>query len=295
MPRNDARRVTQRQQIDSSQSANVALPMQASLNGITQSGAAMFALGRALSGMGDQMGQQAQQDARALAEKNTKDSKTAGAAKAAEKNVTGVEPADWLSNANQIERESYQETDGINAVGRFEQSIQPELARLEPGANIDEFVQQHAEKFLEDNQLPEKTKQTFLSGLSKSQENLKSAYLKQSLAESLKRNEESTSALLVSGLQNGSASNPEGFAKWRAYAEGKGMHDDEIDAMAVNAVKAALQSGDVDTEKAMALLKSASAPGRPVLADVPQYKQNGCRRIAARRPRPRSSPTSCTR
>lgn len=269
----DAKPVTQRVQIDSSQSANVPLPVQANLMGVTAQGGAMFALGEALNNMSARVSRQGIMDAHDREVANTKASKEAGAAKAAENDVTGDAPDDWLKNANDIEKESYQETDGINAVGRFERSIQPELAKLGPDDDIDAFLQQHAEKFLDANALPGKSRQTFMVGWARSQDRIKDAYLRQSLAESLKRNEKSTSALLVSGIQDGTFLSPVGYARWRQHAADKGMHDDEIDGLAVDAIKASLQSGDVDIEKARALLQVPSAEGRPILADVPQYKQ----------------------
>ena len=269
MPRYEAQRVTPRQAVDSSQSANVATPVQADLNAVKGQGSGMFAVGAALNNISTLVSQQGQQDAQGRAEKQRQQAATdkkTGDAHAAEKAVTGADQTEWLKTASAGAVAHYQETDGINASYRFEESIQPDLVRLEPGADIDAFLQQHAEKFVEDNQLPEGSRQSFMVAMSHKQPVLKEAYLKQSITESLHRDEESTSSMLVSGLQKGDMLTPQGTASWRAYAASKGMHETEIDDIQVKAVKASIATGDVDIEKALATLS-------PELANQPAHKE----------------------
>lgn len=266
MPRFDAQRITPRQAVDSSQSANIALPVQASLDSVRGQGSAMFAMSRALSSMSGNLADTAAANNARKAKAQHDQDKKDGAAKAAEKDVTGADQSDWLQTASETARASYEETDGINAVNRFEQSIQPELARLEPGSDIDGFIQQHVEKYIADNGLSEGARKSFMVGLSKSQDTLKETFLKQSIAESLKRDEDGVASLFVSGLQKGDLLTPQGYATWRQYAAEKGLHDTEIDDMAVKAVKASLASGDIDIAKGMALLS-------PELVNQPEHKE----------------------
>lgn len=277
MPRFDTQRITPRQAVDSSQSANVALPVQADLNAVRGQGGAMWAVSSALNNVMSNMAEKDQQAAaarqRTATEKAHADQKELGAAKAGEKNITGADQSEWLKTASDTARDSYLETDGINAVGRYEQSIQKPMSQLEPGADIDTFMKEHAQQFIADNKLEGPSLNAFMVGLSKSQGAIKQSYLKQSIAESLKRDEEGVSAILVDGMQKGNMLTPEGYKSWRDYAASKGMHDDEIDDIAVKAVKASLASGDIDLAKGMAILQTPSAPGRPVLADIPEHKE----------------------
>lgn len=285
MPRFEAQKITPRQVVDSSQSANIALPVQASLAPVRGHGGAMWAVSEALSGVLASKAAKARQDAdrhqRQADAQAEADQKEAGVVKAAEKDVTGTVDNDWLSAASATARDSYLETDGINAVDRFHDSIRADLAKMPPGANIDDFLKVSSGEFIQTNGLQGKAKDAFMVGLSREQDTIKQSYLKQSIAESMKREEEGAGALLVTGMTKGNMLAPEGYATWRTYNASKGMSDDELDTIAVNAVKASLASGDVDTAKAMALLQTPSAPGRPVLAEVPEHKEE--LRLAAQR------------
>ena len=277
MPRFEAQRITSRPAVDSSQSANIALPVQADLNAVRGQGSAMWSVSSALSGV---LADKSQKDQRIAAQRQAQADEDArqseaklGATKAADHELNGVDQTEWLANASKIAKQSYEETDGINAVSKFQSQLQEPLAKLEPGADIDGFVKQHAEQFIADNGLKDGVRDTFMVGLAKSQDDIKQAYLKQSIKESMKREEDGASALLVDGLTKGNMATPEGYAQWRAYNASKGMSDDEMDNIAVSAVKASLASGDIDIAKGMSILQTASAPGRPVLADIPEHKE----------------------
>jgi len=277
MPRNDAQRITPRQAVDSSQSANPALAVQANLQAASGSGSTMFAVAKALNGasnvVGDMGVQKARQkNAKAAAKKEDED-KRLGEAKAAEHAVTGVDQTAWLDQASKVARDSYMETDGINAVDKFHSSIQADLAKMEPGADIDGFIRESSEKFIEENGLKDRARDSFLMGLAKTQDGIKQGYLKQSIKESMKREEEGASALLVNAITKGGPDIASNYAGWRALNASKGMTDDEMDHIAVDAVKASLASGDMDIAKGMSILQTPSAPGRPVLADVPEHKE----------------------
>ncbi|MHB1058064.1 MAG: hypothetical protein ACYC0F_09305 [Rhodanobacter sp.] len=237
----------------------------------------MWAVSSALNNIAATKAAKAQRDAderqREADAQAEADQKEAGVAKAAEKNVTGAVDNDWLTAASDTARDSYMETDGINAVDRFHTSIQADLAKMPPGANIDDFLRVSSGEFIQTSGLQGKAKDAFVVGLSREQDSIKQKYLKQSIAESMKREEEGAGSLLVTGMTKGNMLSPEGYATWRAYNAGKGMSDEDLDTITVNAVKAALAAGDVDTVKAMALLQTPSAPGRPVLADVPEHKE----------------------
>ena len=269
MPRFEEQKITPRQAVDSSQSANIALPVQADLASVSGQGSTMFAVARALNGAAQTTSKLGAQ----FREKRDTEDKKEGTARAAEKAVTGDAQTEWLEAASDTARESFEETDGITAVSRFQQDTLPELARLEPGADIDGFLRERVEKFTADNGITGKTRDVFMVGMARAQPELKQAYLRQSIREALQRDTDGVAAVLTHSLTEGSALTPEGYAKWREYAASKGMHDDEVDEIAVKSLRAALASGDVDLEKGLALLKTPSAEGRPILADVPVYKE----------------------
>lgn len=268
MPRYGSERITPNQAVDSSKSANIALPVQANLADVHGQGSAMFAVGRALSGMSADMAQQAAQDASRRQATQAAADKKAGAAKAAEHAVTGVAPTEWLDTANKVALASYEETDGINAVDRFKQSLQPELAKLHGSqADIDALIRDRSEAFIADNKMGDTTKAAFMTGLAKTQNGIKEDFLKGSIKESLNREEESSVALLASGIRDKSMLTPEGSKGFRTYLQGKGMDDTEIDGIVVKAATAALASGEGDIPAVQAMLKTASGPDGMPLAD----------------------------
>ena len=277
MPRFEAQRITPKQAVDSSQSANINLPVQANLEAASGAGSAMFVMGRALNGISNAVGESGVQEgrqklAKAQAKKEADDKRT-GEAKAAEHDVTGADQTAWLDQASQMARDSYMETDGINAVDKYQSSIQADLAKMEPGSDIDGFIKDSAEKFIEENKLEGRARDAFLMGLAKTQDGIKQSYLKQSIKESMKREEEGASALLVNAITKGGPDVATNYTNWRAINADKGMTDDELDHIAVDAVKASIASGDMDIAKGMSILQTSTGNGRPVLADIPEHKE----------------------
>jgi hypothetical protein len=277
MPRFEAQRITPKQAVDSSQSANVNLPVQANLASASGAGAAMFAMGKALNGISNAVGDIGMDEARRknakAAAKKEDDEKRSGEAKAAEHDVTGVDQTEWLSGASQLAKDSYMETDGINAVDKFQSHIQGDLAKMEPGSDIDGYIKTSSEQFIADNKLEGRARDSFLMGLAKTQDGIKQGYLKQSIKESMKREEEGASALLVNAITKGGPDVATNYSNWRTINAGKGMTDDEMDHIAVDSVKASIASGDMDIAKGMSILQTATGAGRPVLADIPEHKE----------------------
>jgi hypothetical protein len=236
----------------------------------------MYALSRALSGMSNQTtdildyaARQKKQNDAALAAQSAKE----GKAKADEAAVTGTVDHDWLATANQFQRQAYEETDGLNAANRFEQQFQPELAKLEPGADIDQVMQQHVATFVEESQLPEEARKAFMVAMAQKQPSIKEAFLKQSIAEGQKREEEGYQAYLVDGLRTGHMLDPSTLGAWRDYGLQKGLTEDQIEHSAVTALKAAMASGDIDLAKGKTLLETPMAPGRTPLASIPEHAE----------------------
>jgi hypothetical protein len=100
MPRFEAQRVTSRPAVDSSQSANIALPVQADLNAVRGQGSAMWAVSSALSGV---LADKSQKDQRLAAQRQAQADDDArqsesklGAAKAADHEINGVDQHEWL-------------------------------------------------------------------------------------------------------------------------------------------------------------------------------------------------------
>lgn len=273
MPRFEAQRITPRQAVDSSQSANVGLAVQANLQAASGAGSAMSALSRALNGIATNVGEADAQGARKAQAKKEDEDKRAGQAKAAEHDVTGVDQNEWLKGASQIARDSYMETDGINAVDKYQSHIQEDLAKMEPGQDIDGFIKDSSEQFITDNKLEGRARDSFLMGLAKTQDGIKQGYLKQSIKESMKREEEGASALLVTSITKGGPDIAGNYSTWRSINASKGMTDDEMDHIAVDAVKASIASGDMDITKGMSILQTSTGAGRPVLADIPEHKE----------------------
>lgn len=276
MPRSTPEQITARQVVDPSRSSGVGLTVQASP---TRSRGAMWGIADALQGIQGDVNQQLrsnaaqrkQDDEKAAREQKIKDQKD-GEAAADEASVTGVRDDTFLETASDDARRSYQQVDGANAVNSFENDIAPELARLEPGEDIDQWMQTKVNGWLEEKNLPEESRKTFMVGAQESLRNLKASYLKQSINESFKRQEEGFGSLLNGNLQNGSISTPEQVAQWRQAAALHGLHDDEIDKAAVDAMTAALSSGKVDIAKTMALARHPGADG-VIVADHPEYSE----------------------
>lgn len=274
MPRSTPEQITARPVVDPSRGSGVGLTVQASQ---PRSRGAMWGVASALQGLQGDVNQQLRADAsdrkeanaRAAREQKIQDEKD-GKAKADEAAVTGIAPD--LQGASDDLRKSYQQVDGANAVNSFENDIAPDLARLEPGEDIDKWLQTKVNDWLEDKNLPEESRKTFMVGAQESFKNLKANYLKQSINESFKRQEEGFGSLLNGNLQNGSISTPEQVAEWRKAAALHGLRDDEIDKAAADAITAALSSGKVDITKTLALARHPGADG-VILADHPEYSE----------------------
>lgn len=276
MPRTTPEQITARQVVDPSRTSGVGLTVQASQ---TRTRGAMWGVADALQGLQGDVNQQLRADAaqrkqddeKAARDKKVQDQKD-GKAAADEASVTGIRDDKFLETASDDARRSYQQVDGANAVNSFENDIAPELARLEPGEDIDQWMQTKVNGWLEDKNLPEESRKSFMVGAQESLKNLKANYLKQSINESFKRQEEGFGSLLNGNLQNGSISTPEQVAQWRQAAALHGLHDHEIDKVAVDALTSALSSGKVDIQKTMALARHTGADG-VIVADHPEYSE----------------------
>jgi hypothetical protein len=276
MPRTTTTPITPRQPIDSSRSANVALPVVASQGDVAGYGSAMFGVARALNGLAGSVGDVAEIRRRAAArQKEEQDRYDAeqGKEAAAKRAVTGEVPD--LQGFSDAYVQSYQQTDGLRTAGEFENQLLPKLSRLEPGQDVDKFIQDEAGKYAESTGMPEETSRTFMAAVAHQQDGWKQQYLKQSIAESLKRDEESLASVAVDQFQKGILTTPEGLQSFRQLVAHKGMTEDEGNALLVKAAVAAMADGKTDVEKvrgALSGIKVGTDGGS--LIDVPEYKQD---------------------
>jgi hypothetical protein len=143
MPRSTPEQITARPVVDPSRGSGVGLTVQASQ---PRSRGAMWGVASALQGLQGDVNQQLradaserkEADAKAAHDKKIQDEKD-GKAAADQAAVTGTAPD--LQGASDDLRKSYEQVDGANAVNSFENDIAPDLARLEPGADIDKWLQ----------------------------------------------------------------------------------------------------------------------------------------------------------
>lgn len=271
MPRTTTTRITPRPQIDSSRSQNVPLPVVASQRDVAGYGNAMFGLARALNGMSSAVGQVGRTNYLAQQKQDNEDAE-AGKAAAAQRAVTGEAPD--LTVMSDAFAKSYRETDGLRYAGDFENALMPELSRLEPGQDADEFIQGAANKFVDDHgDMPEDAKRVFMLAVAHKQDEWKQGYLKRSIGESMKREEESLGAIAVDQFSKNLLTTPEGLQSFRLLAAHRGLHDDETNALLVSSAAAAMQDGKGNIEAIMATLQSVKLPDGGTLADVPENKE----------------------
>ena len=112
MPRNDSTRIDARQTIDSSQSANVGLQVQADTRSVGRGGAA-WALAAALNSFAANASENAARTAAESKAAQDKKDKTNGEAAAAEAAVTGVQmDTEKLSQHGKVFTQAYHASDG---------------------------------------------------------------------------------------------------------------------------------------------------------------------------------------
>ncbi|GAA0687706.1 hypothetical protein ISN75_14155 [Dyella marensis] len=272
MPRNDTTRIDPRQTIDSSQSANVPLQVRANVDSAGRGGmgwAVAHALNRVAGEMADTQSRAGErQRIRDEEAKNTQDKKD-GQAAAAETAVTGVQKtADELEAHGKVFTQAYQESDGLRHRYQFEQDLKPELARLEPGTDINEYIQSKALEYVQNNEMPEESRKSFMTAVAKAQPEWKIDYAKHSITESLKRDEENHQAILVGEMTKAQALTPEMLQQWQQQADLSGLHDYERDDITAKAAIAALSSGKVNIDQTLKTLDGQFGAGGRVLHDI---------------------------
>jgi hypothetical protein len=272
MPRNDPTRIDARQTIDSSQTANVGLQVQANTRAVGRSGAA-WALAQALNTYAASSAEDAQRTAAQRKVAQDKKDKTDGEAAAAEAAVTGVQKTnEELAQHSAIYTQAYQATDGIRQANQFDESLKPVLAQLEPGADIDAVIQQHANEFVSNANMPEETRKAFMENVAKAQPQWKQDYLKHSITESMKREEENHQAILTGDVNRTGSLTPDMLTSWRQAGAQSGLTDYEMDEMAVKALAPSIASGKINIDQTLDVLKGHNGADGRVLYDV--YQQD---------------------
>jgi len=272
MPRYDITRIDQRPPVDSSQSANVPLQVRASIDSAGRGGigwSVAHALNRVAGEMVDTQSRTADRqrarDEQAQLEKDKKD----GQAAAAEAAVTGVQKtANELEAHGKVYTQAYQESDGVRHRYQFEQSIKPELARLEPGSDINDFIQSKAQDYVQNNEMPEESRKSFMMAVAKAQPEWKIEYSKHEINESLKRDEENHGAILSGEMVRQKTLTPEMISAVRDSMDTAGIHGELQDDIIVKAIVPALRSGEINIESAMKTIDGKFGAKGRVLHDV---------------------------
>jgi hypothetical protein len=272
MPRYETTRIDQRQTIDSSQSANVPLQVRASLDSVGRGGlgwAVAHVLNRVAGDMADSQARVAErQRIRDEQAKNEQDKKD-GQAAAAEAAVTGVQKtAAELAAHGKVFTQAYQESDGLRHRYQFEQDLKPELARLEPGSDINDFIQSKALEYVQNNQMSEESRKSFMTAVAKAQPEWKIEYTKHEINESLKRDEENHQAILVGEMTKAGTLTSDMLKAWQEQADTAGLHEYERDDITAKAAIAALSSGKVNIDETLKTLDGQFGAGGRVLHDV---------------------------
>ncbi|WP_266156778.1 hypothetical protein [Dyella silvatica] len=268
MPRPTQTQITSRPTVESSRSQNVAVPVQASLDHAGRKDS-LWVVSNALNSLAARetdalSSKQHRQDA----EKAKSDARN-GAADAAEAAVTGASPAtETLEAQSAVYKQHYYQSEGIRQAGNFENQLLPKLQRLEPGANVDETIQNEANAFVGNSGMTEESRKTFMVTVAKSQDGWKQGYLKQSTAEAIKRDEENHQAILTDAVSKSGALEPQTLQAWRQFGAEKGLPEYELDDMVVKAVVPVLASGKANIDKTLETLSGHYGAGGRVLGDV---------------------------
>jgi hypothetical protein len=170
---------------------------------------------------------------------------------------------------------AYKQTDGLRMADDFGNALQADLARAEPGMSseqVQKFIQDRANQFITDKQLDPTSQQSFFAAVSKATTGWKDQYNKQSIQESLKRDEENLGAIGTAGIKSGSLLTSEGFAGFHETLLQRGLNETEARKIMASSFAQSLASGNIDVAKAIAVLKTPIGSDGTVLADIPEFK-----------------------
>ena len=282
MPRSPNTRIDPRVAQDSSQSANVPLQVQARVDhprGASPAWALASALQSSIGAFGEM---QARSDAqqqhlanevkRQQAER-AKAEGDAGQATAQHDAVTGQQTN--LQMHSDAFAAAYKQKDGLRFADDFGNALQAKLARLEPGKSSEElqkFIQDDANQFIQDKQIDPTSQQSFFAAVSKATTGWKDQYNKQSIQESLKRDEENLGAIGTAGIKSGSLLTAEGFSGFHDTLLQRGLNETEARKIMATSFAESLASGDIDVKKAQAVLKTPIGSDGVSLSDIPAFK-----------------------
>lgn len=273
MPRSAQEQIAKRQVINSSQSANVPLQVTAGLGQVSGAGAAMWGVAsalRGLAGAGVGIAKEEQHRAKVQQVAQAKQDFADGKAAAQERAVTGQAPD--LEGMSQTYVQAYQQTDGLRLADDFGNQLQPELAKLEPGADVNKFIQDKANQFLQDNVQDDTARQSFMAAVAHAQPQWKDQYLRGSIAESMKREGENLGALATTGIHSGALLTSDGLKQFYDTMGARGLSETEAHQVLAQAYTASIAAGEGDIGKMMEVLKTPLGSDGTVLADVPAFK-----------------------
>ena len=266
MPRVDHLRITSRQPIDSSKSANIPLEVRASQDDVRGAGSAMWGVADALNGLA----RAGTYIARERQNQKDKQDTTDGTAAAAQRAVTGESPS--LEGMSKAYVRAYQQTDGLRLADDFGKSIAPELAKLEPGADVDRFIQDKASEFVSRSDMKEEARKSFMVSVARAQTGWKDQHMRRSITESMKREEENLGALATSGIRDGSLLTPDGLKGFHQTLGSRGLSDTEANEVIAQAFVASMASGEAEPQKAMEVLKTPLGDDGVSISDIPAFK-----------------------
>ena len=275
MPREQQNRITPRVPTDTSSGQSVPLQVQATL---PQRNSAAFSLASALYSGFEAYRAGREADYRVASIEKDKADRLAsqkGKDAAAEQAVTGVAPdeKEMLNTYGQHAVDAYHESDGLRISSDFVNQLRPKLAKLDPGADVDKFIQQDAASYVENANMPEASRAVFMQSVAQQQEALKTEFIKQSITESHKREEENYGALTTNDIRSGALLNPDNLQRHFEYLHAKGLTETESRSLVANSFAASIADGTTDIQKALDVLKTPVGSDGVSIGDIPALKE----------------------
>lgn len=261
MPRETSTRIDARQVIDTSQSSNVPLQVAARTDSVGRNSAG-WAIASALTSYAAGMGGVAarQQEAKDKAEHD------AGKAASAEQGATGVAPAVEGHDSSWVA--GYRESEGERLATEFNQQVAVKMARLEPGTDPNKFYQDELNKYLDESQLHDQSRATFMAEALKGKQPLTEKFYLSSDAEAMKREEENFKATVTGRVSQDGFLTPAFVDEFRQKAAERGMHDNVIDHLLIEGVLPVISSGKGDITKTVETLQKSLGDHGAVLNDL---------------------------
>jgi len=279
MPASGPVQIKPRNVVDSSQTANVGLGVQASQDAYARSSNAAFALINSLNDHAASISNTVSQvQARNKKAQDVVDME-GGKALANKQSITGEPSSEeaqaWLAKSDAA-LEGYHETTGILAGQKFSREMSTVVAGLDPDANIDQIVKQKSQEFIDaQGPLAPQARAVLLQSMAKSADALKTEFIKQSHDETVARLHDQVEAIAATGFEAGTMQQPGAIDNFYAYARKNNIHPADANVMIANAAASHLAIGKGNIEATLDALKASHPDGTPGVYWITGSKNGG--------------------